>query len=68
MHVKIYGPGDRIGVTCQGKNAGQIRILRIQMCLEGAAIGELPVGKLGMKIKLERIGIAAQSTVAHGEH
>ena len=46
----------------------QIRILRIQVRLQGTAIGELPVGKLSVEIKFERIGVAAQRAVAHGKH
>ena len=52
---------------CQGKNAGQIRILGIQVRPYRAGIAELPLVELHVEIKSDRIRVAAQDAVAHGK-
>src|SRR5882672_2457671 len=67
LQVQVYGPGDRVGVPCQGKNARQIGILSIQACLYRAGVAELTLVKLHMKIELDRVWITVQRSVAHGK-
>ena len=68
LQVEIHGSGHRICVSNQRKNARQVGVLSVKMRLERAGVGELPVDELHVEIEFERVGIAAQSAVAHREN
>ena len=68
LQLKIQCSGNWICVSSQRENPGQISISSIEVCLERAAIGELPVTKTCMEIKLKHVGITTQGAITHGEH
>src|SRR5450755_574525 len=67
LQLQVHHPGDRVRVSGQGKNAGQIGILGLEVRLQGTGIGKPPLVKLHVEIKFNRVGVAAQRTVVHGE-